>query len=79
MDEAIGNITTKLEELGYMDNMLLVFTSDVSRPQSVSQSVCLSVSQSVSQSKCSSSSPLTQAVFNLTVSQSVCSSSSPLT
>ncbi|KAL3842664.1 hypothetical protein ACJMK2_020654 [Sinanodonta woodiana] len=28
MDEAIGNIVTALEEKGYMDNLLLVFTSD---------------------------------------------------
>lgn len=30
LDEAVGNITTALEEKGFMNNTLLVFTSDVS-------------------------------------------------
>ena len=31
LDEAIGNITSLMEQKGYFDNMLMIFTSDVSR------------------------------------------------
>lgn len=30
LDEAVGNITTALEERGFMKNALLIFTTDVS-------------------------------------------------
>ena len=30
LDEAIGNITVALEEGGFMENALIVFTTDVS-------------------------------------------------
>ena len=31
LDEAVGNITDALRKRGYMNNSLIVFTSDVSR------------------------------------------------
>ena len=31
VDEAVGNITTALKERGFMDNALLIFTTDVSK------------------------------------------------
>ena len=33
LDEAVGNITDALRKRGYMNNSLIVFTSDVSRTQ----------------------------------------------
>lgn len=30
LDEAVGNVTRALQKAGMMDNLLLVFTSDVS-------------------------------------------------
>lgn len=29
LDEAFGNITSLLDSMGFMDNMLLIFTTDV--------------------------------------------------
>ncbi|PVD27271.1 hypothetical protein C0Q70_12426 [Pomacea canaliculata] len=38
MDEGIGNITRELEDRGYMDNLLIVFTSDNGGPVNVASS-----------------------------------------
>lgn len=37
LDEAFGNITSLLSTLGYMDNILLIFTTDVSTVTSTSE------------------------------------------
>ena len=40
LDEAIGNITNLLENNGYMDNLLLIFTTDVRLSTAPSLQLC---------------------------------------
>ena len=35
LDEAVGNITSVLKERGFLDNALIVFTTDVSYSSSI--------------------------------------------